>query len=314
MFDINDAMRFNDAETVDAEFSSILAEINYTADVWEPGVTYSDDIEERAGQLFIRKLGKGTVVGTDATSAGGLDFTAVQTGDELIPLIKNATLAKSEKIYTLIDNARKSGKLAEKEEVVVRTHGEAWQGQVTALLLGDEDNFTEVAAPVALTADNVVDQILATQQQILESDADADVVIVSPACRSLLLTNNAKGKGFLPETNEDAKRKGIIGDLLGMKVKVTNFLGKASSIATKITPKDGEALLEQITDGAEKAKKTAFLVLDHKTFRVVTTILGAASREVKGELGFFGTIASMQSISGAKNTNPERCIVYPIAG
>ncbi len=304
MFNVENAMRFNNKETVDAEFSAILAEINYTNDVFVPGETYADDIEEKNGQTFVRKLGKGTVKGSDATAENGLHFDTDQTGDTLLPMNNIYTLSKSELCPEAIDVARKSGKLAQKKEIVVRSHGEAWQAQSAALLMKTENN-TKDSDTDAITPENVVDKILAVQQQIIESDGEADVCIVSPYVRTCLLTNFAKGKGFIPETNEDAKRRGVIGDLLGLKVKVSNFYGKASNILGKIT---GNSVHQDIKDGAAAAKLVDFIVYDHRTFRINTLFEGF--RENPYIQGYFGCSVDIQSVSGALNTNPERCIVH----
>lgn len=313
MFKVENAMRFNNVETVDVEFSAILAEISYTNDVFEPGVTYNDEIEERAGQVYVRKLGKGIVEGGDATAENGLKFNTHETADALIPLLNKYTLSKSELCPEAVDAARKSGKLADKKEVVVRSHGEAWQAQAMALLLGGKNgaetanNFTADADTEAITDTNVVDKILAAQTQIMENDANATVCLVSPEVRAHLLSNYAKGKGFLPETNEEAKRRGIIGDLLGMTVKVTNFIGRASNIAGKIV-NGVNNVAKDIKDGAATAKLTDFVVYDPNTYYIDTIFNGM--RENDKIEGYFGCSVDIQSVSGAVNTNPERCIAH----
>lgn len=304
MFNVENAMRFNNKETVDAEFSAILAEINYAADIFVPGETYNDEMEEKAGQVFVRKLGKGSVKGNDATAENGLKFDTDQTADELLVMNKIYVLSKSELCPEAIDVARKSGKLAQKKEVVVRGHGESWQAQGAALLL-KSDNHTIDADTDEITPENVVDKILAVQQQIIESDGEAGVCLVSPHVRTCLLSNFAKGKGFLPETNEEAKRKGVIGDLLGLKVKYTNFYGKASNILGKIT---GTKVHQDIKDGAAAAKTVDFVVYDPRTYYIDTVFEGF--RENPYIAGYFGCSVDIQSVSGALNTNPERCIVH----
>lgn len=311
MFDVTQAMRYNSVETVDAEFSAILAEINYTADLFEPGVTYSNEIEEKAGQVFVRKLGKSAVNGTDATAAGGLKFESEETADSLLPMNKIYTLSASELCPSAIDAARKSGKLAQKKEVVVRAHNEAWNAQGVALLLGGKNggtvanNHTVDADDSAPTSETIVDMLLAVQQQILEADTNADTVLVSPEVRTMLLTKFAQGKGFLPQTNEDAKRRGVIGDLLGMTVKVTNFLGKASNIRGKI---QGDKVHADVIEGAALAKRVDFIVYDSKTWYMDDVFTGM--RENPYVAGYFGSSVDIQTISGALNTNPERCIAH----
>ena len=304
MFSVENAMRYNNKETVDSEFSAILAKINYTNDLFVPGETYNDAIEEKAGQVFVRKLGKGTVKGSDATKADGLKFETDQTDDSLMVMNKIYTLSKSELVPAAIDEARRSGKLAQKKEVVVRAHGEAWQAQAAALLLKTGNNTAD-ADTEEITPDNVVDKILAAQTQVIEADGEATACLVSPHVRSCLLSKLAQGKGFLPTTNEEAKRQGVIGDLLGLKVKWTNFFGKASNIAGKIT---GAGVHEDITTGAEAAKKVDFVVYDPQTYYIDTVFEG--QRENPYLPNYFGCSVDIQSVSGALNTNPERCIVH----
>lgn len=307
MFNVENAMRYNNKETVDAEFSEILAEINYANDIFIPGETFNDEMEEKAGQVFVRKLGKGTTKGSDATAENGLKFETDQNSDELLVMNKIYVLSKSELCPAAIENARSSGKLYQKKDVVVRTHGEAWQAQAMALMF-KEGNYTADADTSALTAENVVDRILAAQQQIIEADGVCDACVVSPACRSLLLSNLAKGKGFLPETNEEAKRNGVIGDLFGLKVKWSNHMGKASNISGKIT---GDKVHADIIAGAAMAKKADFVVYDHRTFYIDTVFEG--QRENPYVPGYFGCSVDIQSISGVLNTNPERCVAHIVS-
>lgn len=295
-FDVENAMRYNAAETVDAEFSGILAEINYYNDILTPGETYSDEIEEQAGQVFVRKLGKSEVAITDATTAGGLDFVNTEAQDSLIPLINKDAVSVSEKCYGAVDAVRKSGKIPQKKEVATRSHQEKWQGLGVSYMFTD-GNFTPSANTTLDTAATVADSILADQQQIIESNGIADVLIVSPAYRSLILSDYMKGKGFLPETNEEAKRHGKIGDFLGMKVYVSNFLGSASGVPAG-------------APGRANAVAAGYIMYDHRTFYIDTVFEGA--RDYVPEK-FFGVLVQIQTVSGGINTNPERAIAKIIA-
>lgn len=311
-FNVQNAMRFNAVETVDAEFASILAEINYTGDVFEAGITYSDEITNRAGQVFVRRLGKGGVYGSDATVQNGLKFNTDETADALLPLLNIYTLSKSELCPRAIFSNRSTGQMADKKLVVVKAHGEAWQAQAIALLLGGKNgeqsptNFTAHSDTDALTADNVIKSILDAQTQILEGDGTADICIVSPATRALLLSQRAKGAGFIPETNEDALRKGLIGDILGLKVKVSNHIGKGGNITGKI--KSGVTNVHaDVLEGATLAKTVDFIVYDHNTLYIDTTFQGLEENPYAPN--YIGGIVSIQSVTGLLNTNPERCIV-----
>jgi len=312
-FNYENAMRFNALETVDAEFSSILAEINYTNDVFEAGITFNDEIENKAGQVFVRRLGKGDVQGSDATAQNGLKFNTMETADALIPLQNIYVLSKSELCPKAIMQNRKTGQLAQKKEVVIRAHAEAWQAQAIALLLDGKNggttanNFTAHPDDSDPTTDTAVDLILQAQTQILEGDGTADICIVSPKYRALLLTQRAKGLGFIPETNDEALRRGIIGDLLGLKVKVSNHIGIGGKITNKIV--NGVANMHaDITAGATLAKDVNFIVYDHRTLYI--DAIFEDMRENDKVAGYMGGSVDIQSVTGLVNTNPERCIVH----
>jgi hypothetical protein len=309
-FDVTNAMRYNNIETVDAGFSAILAKINYADDTFRAGITYNDGMEERNGQLFVRKLGKGSVAGTSATSANGLDFTPVENQDTLLPLLNQYVLSKSEKVYQGVDTARKNGKLDQKKEVVVLSHAEAWNAQAMALILGGKNggttanNFTPHPNTDVVTADNAIDLILAARTQIQQANAQCNVCIVSPQCEAMLLTNYAKGKGFLPEFNENALRMGVVGRIFNLLVVRSNYIGAGSNITSLITGTPHA----DITAGATVAPNVNFIVYDKETLYIDTIF--QTLRENPYPANFNGCTVDIQSIAGLLNTNPERMIVH----
>lgn len=314
MFDIEQAMRFNDVESVDVEFSAIFAEVNFTNDLFIFNDTYNNQMEERAGQVFVRRVNKSSTVGTVATEPGGLDFNTEQVGDDLLVMNKIYTLSTSRKIYGAIEAARKNGTLYKQKEITVRSHNEAWNAQGVALLLGGKNggttasNFTPSANTTPSTAETIVGNILSDDTQIIESDATANVILVSPRTAAMLLSKLAVGQGFLPSTNETARRNGVVGDLFGKRVIVTNFLGQASGIVSKIINKTGQTSIHQdILDGSAAATNVEYIIYDMNTWYMDDVFEGM--RELAQVPGFFGSQVELQTVSGALNTNPERAIV-----
>jgi|GEM_PF-5622299 len=316
-FNVDNAVKYGNIESVDTSFSAIAVELNYTDDVMVPGETYNDEIERDAAQLMVRKLGKGNVQGGDVTKANGLKFNTDETADELMTLLSIFPLSKSELCQGKLDLVRASGKLAQKKAVVLRAHQEAWQAQAIALMLGGKNgglnatNHTLSANTDKPVNDggsqDITNLILAAQTQILEGDASSNVCIVSPEMRALLLSQRARAIGFIPEVNQQALRRGIIGDLFGLKVKVSNHIGRGSNIAGKI--KAGvNGVHADIVEGAQKALITDFMVYDWRTWYINTTFTGTRENTMIG--GYFGLSVDVQTISGALNTNPERCIVH----
>jgi len=131
---------------------------------------------------------------------------------------------------------------------------------------------------------SLISNILSDRKQIVISGGTADTLIVSPDAEMFFLTDWAKGKGFIPETNEDALREGKIGREFGMDVYVSNLIGDGTPIDASVSSNTGDAA------------NCEYIMYDHDTFGVAADIEGL--RLVEDDKTFIGSFAQMMGVMG----------------
>lgn len=298
-FDITNSIRYVGKETADNAFSKVLIKNLFKHSTFKPGETFTDKYYERAGQIMIRRLGKTAVTKKDATEAGGLDFTHTQTSDKLLTIVQKDALSRSEKIYALIDELRASGKSVDKVAEVIAEWTEGFNVQCMQYLLAPVNEAgggaTRSANTTAATdSASLIKSILDDRKLISISGGTADVIIISPDAEQLLLTDWAQGKGFIPETNEDAMKEGKIGRIFGMNVYISNLIGAGTPIDSGVAANTGDAA------------NCEYVIYDHDTFGVASTVEGL--RLVEDDKTFVGSFAQIMSIMGGIVANPALAI------
>jgi hypothetical protein len=264
-------------ETIDTKFSALVEPNLYANDIFRPGITFTDKYQTDAmGQLFVRKLGKGTVDTTDA-----LTFTHNQTADALISIVLDKSFKQSEAIYESVEIARQSGTGLQKFEVVARNVAEAWQLQAHTSLLADATasaNTTVIAAdPTA--AQGLKKVIIQVRKELRDNDANPDVIIASTNTYSKFL--DYAGREYVPATNDEVLRTGAYGTFMGMKVYESTQL---------------------VDDGT--AGSNEFVMYDHDAYSILTQLI--TSRIVDAGKDWTGSAAQLEIKSGFKVTNAER--------
>ena len=298
-FDITNSIRYTGKETADTVFSKVLIKNLFKDSTFKPGVTFSDKYTERAGQILIRKLGKTAAEKKDATALGGLDFTHTQTADTLLTIVQKDALSRSEKIYTLIDELRASGKSVDKVAEVVAEWTEGFNELCMSYLLApvaeEGGGATRSANTTASTnSETLLKSILADRKAIRVSGGNADTLIISPDAEEFLLTDWAIGKGFIPETNEAALREGKIGKIVGMNVFTSNLIGSGTPLDSSVKANTGDAA------------KCEYIIYDHETLGIASTIEGLRLKEDDGS--FVGSFAQIMSVMGGIVANPALAI------
>lgn len=298
-FDITNSIKYSGVETADTAFSKVLIKNLFKNSTFKPGVTFTDKYYERAGQIMVRRLGKTAVTKKDATASGGLDFTHTQTADQLLTIVQKDALSRSEKIYALIEELRSSGKSVDKVAEVVSEWTEGFNVQCMQYLLAPVSasggGATRSANTTAATdSASLIQSILDDRKQILISGGAADVIIISPDAEQYLLTDWATGKGFIPESNEDALKEGKIGRIFGMNVYTSNLIGGGTPLDASVSANSGDAA------------KTEYVIYDHDTFGVASTVEGL--RLVEDDKTFVGSFAQIMSVMGGIVANPALAI------
>lgn len=293
------SFRFNNIESVDTVFSKILIGLLFKDNTFVPGETFSDEYNERAGQIYLRQLGKTTVAEATATSSGALDLSDTEAEDKLVLIQKKDVLKASEKCYEAVADLRASGKSVDKVKVVVESFREKCQMKWMSYLLATPAAADDVVVGGATRAANTtasttlsaaIDGILALRKQIRVNGGNADVVIINPTIESLFLKNAIEaGNAFVPETNEELLKEGKIGRLYGMRVYVSNLIGDDTPLTGSVAGNTGDAA------------NCEFIVYDHRTFGIAADIYGP---RLKDSEYFFGAKAQIQGISGGGVANP----------
>ena len=301
------SFKYNNSETVDTVFSKILVANLFKDTTFKPGITFTNKYNERAGQIYARRLGKTAATVKTATSAGGLDLTHTETADSLVLIQKNDAVSRSEKCYDLVENLRNSGKTVDKASEVVAEFQEAFQIQCMKYLL----NTTVAASGVGVggatrsastTADatlaTLISSILADRQQIRVNGGTADTIIISPAMETLFLANAyTSGNAFIPETNESLIKDGKIGRLYGMNVFTSNLIGGGTP---SVLPVAGNA-----PANTGDALNCEYIIYDHETFAVAADFEGM---RFVNAIDFIGSYAQIQAVMGGGVVNPALAI------
>lgn len=266
-------------ETVDTKFSVLVEPLLFPDQIFQPGSTFTDKYQTDAmGQLFVRKLGKGTVDRTDA-----LTFTHNQTADSLIPIVLDEPFKQSEAIYEAVETARTSGTGLQKFETVMANVQASWQGVAHSKLV---DGATAATTTTATAAADVKTAFIDARKELRDNDARPDVMIASTKFYAAML--GFSGKEFQPNTNDEILRSGSVGRFLGVNVYES----------TQLTD-DG------LTGSIE------FLLYDHEAYSILSSLV--AARIVDAGKDWVGSAAQVHIISGFKVTTPERVLKKTVA-
>jgi len=264
-------------ETVDTKFSALLEPNLWKDKIFEAGRTFTDKYQTDAmGQLFVRRLGKGTV-----DTSASLNFTHNQTADELISIVLDKSFKQSEAIYESVEVARTSGTGIQKFEVVAENVGEAWQAEAHAQLVSQA-----TAASTTTVTTDVKEAIIEVRKELRDNGAQPDVLIASTKFYSGIL--DFSGKEYQPATNDEILRTGVLGRFLGVDVYESNHLED---------------------DGT--AGSTEFIMYQHTAYSILTQLI--ASRIVDAGKDWAGSAAQVEIKSGFKVTTPDRVIKKVVA-
>lgn len=298
------SFRFNTVETVDTVFSKILVANLFKDETFVAGKTFTDKYNERAGQIYARRLGKTPATVKDATSSGGLDLVHTETADSLVLIQKKDAISRSEKCYELVETLRASGRSVDKVAEVVAEFKEALQIQMMKYLLATPSQDSAVGVGGATRSANtekatnlpeLLADILADRQQIRVNGGVADTLIISPEAETLFLANAyTSGNAFIPETNEELVKTGKIGRLYGMNVYTSNLLGGGVPVTGGNAPAN-----------TGDASKCEYVIYDHDTFAVACDILGL---RMVNAIDFIGSYAQIEAIAGGGVVNPALAI------
>jgi hypothetical protein len=279
---------------VDDRFSALVEPNLFDANVFQPGVTFTDKYTlGAAGQIFIHKLGKVSVT----VGEPGQDFSSVNTADTTIAITLNKAFRRSEKIYGATAAAVAYPIAAAHLEQALADVREGWNLEATKTLLsekfvaatGANVGPSAVLGTAKLTAENIYGSIVNDRSVLVANKARPNVLIVSPAVYALLLQSPefVRASDLAYET----AASGQVGRVAGLNV--FEYSGMPTNY--------------DIRPGGEPAARTIeYIMYDFDAFSIVTNV--EVLRIIESET-FAGSLAQIEIVSGMKLTNTDRALV-----
>jgi len=272
---------------VDDRFSALVEPNLFDANVFQPGITFTDKYTlGAAGQIFIHKLGKVTVTAGEP----GQDFSDTNTADSTIAITLNKAFRRSEKIYGATAASVAYPIAAAHLEQALADVREGWNKEAAKTITTTKFTATSqvgaasVLGGTALTKDNVYKSIVDDRAVLVNAGANPDTLIVSPAVYAFLLQSEEFVRAS--DLAFEAASSGIVGRVAGLNVVEYQGLGQVT--------------VSNETYGVEYA------MYDHDAFSIVTNV--EVLRLIDSER-FNGSLAQVEIVSGMALTNIDRCIV-----
>lgn len=270
------------SETVDTAFTPLLEPNLWAAKIFQDGITFTSKYEvTEAGQIAVRKLGNPA----SANTSQSLDFTHTSTADSLIPINFDVHIRRSEKIYELVEQARVSGKGAQKMDMVVESAGEEFQ-ETAIQKLAEQATAGSVTTVIDGSIYTIKKAIIDARKELRENKARPDVLICSTDSYALLL--ELSGKEYIPNANEDVLRTGFLGRIYNMNVFENEFLGDLED-----------------TGGTGVDESIDFVMYDHDAYSVLSRLIGL---RLMPAIDFVGSYAQYHSTHAFKVSNADRVL------
>lgn len=277
---------------VDDRYSPLVEPNLFAANIFQPGVTFTDKYQiGAAGQIVIHKPGVGTVT----PSAPGADFSDAIVQDSLITISLDKQFNRSRKLYGAVAASVAYDIAAAELETALQEVRAAWNLAALQALIGTvgilvDDNTTTV---LATDGSDVYDTIVNTRRKLRDADAEPDTLLVSPTTYAKLL----KAPEFqrTGQIGDDTVANGQVGRIAGLNVFEYSKLDAAAVDA---------ATIAGITWAA--ADELEYVMYDSDAFSIVTSVEVV---RVKDSERFNGSLAQVEIVSGFKLTNPSRAAV-----
>lgn len=270
---------------VDEKYSATFAPNLYKNSWIVDGVTTTSRYTEKAGQIFVHKLTRGTVTPV----APGGDFTHAAQADTLIQIALNNEFMVSKKLYNV---ATENIAAPVADETLATATADVREGREQSGLACLITEGTASSDTTTLTSSNLKEKILAERAALSKAGGNANILLVSPEVYALLLANF--GAEFTPVANDRVVNDGAVGRWYGFTVFECN--GLSSSTAIKYRDYTGT---EQSVTAANLAK-VDFILYNSEAFAVVDNL---QAYRFKDAIDFTGSYAQVDVNTGFRLTN-----------
>lgn len=282
------SLQINSAQYVDEKYSSLLEPLFYSARVLIDGVVFTSKYEtDKAGQILVHKLAKGTVV---VATPGTTDFSTSENADTLVTLPLNYAFQQDRKIRDIVKSLVSYDKVAAELETAMSAISEKWQDYGVAMLVNGATPLYSTGTTkdtTALTTSNVIEYLTKLRKKIRDNKYNLNYFIVDTSTYALLLQVD----DFAKEKDPQILRTGVVGYILGAPVLEANNLSQTVTLLdTTAVDLSKVSVIAGMTD--------AFSIVD----------FAATARVVDAE-NFVGSRVQVETNHGYKVTNADAVFV-----
>lgn len=241
-------------------------------------------VDNRFAVAFIRKLDKVKVTLTKATADGAFRVVPTQSDGDFIEVKCNDVLKVAEVVNEPIDEARVSGRTAERVALASESYDEIKELRYLSYLIngGGSPDATDVGAPASAnttrcTKDTVLDNIIDDRATLRKAGADPDTLIISEDTDAVFLKYIGARNYFSVASPSETAVFGQVfaGTLFSGKVRVftSNAVGQDNSTLVGISATAPTDETEKAAWEKEKAlwdwSKIEYILYDHKTLCII---------------------------------------------
>lgn len=272
---------------VDEKYSATIEPNLYYDSILIPGVTYTDKYEEKAGGIYIHKLGSAGFV---APTTPGSDFSHSVVADSLIQAVFNNNFKRSRKIYGVtaaaVAYSKAEAELAEALE-------ECKQGWMLSGLVCLAAESTNAGDTTALTTSNIEEKYLGLRQSLKIAKAKPNFALVRSGVYTLVL--QTAGDNYRPTANERIIGQGMAGDWYGITVLEANGLAETSVTYYNYA---GTLVTYDLS-------KVDIIMGDYQAFSVLNNF---EAYRIMDAIDFAGSLAQVEFNTAYRVTNSARVI------
>lgn len=299
--------------TVDGGVISLLEPLLFRNKVMVPGVTFATDVESlmvdnRFAVAFIRKLEKIKVTMAKATDDQAFRVVPTQSDGDFLEVKCNDVLKVAEVVSEPIDQARVSGRTADRVALASESYDEIKELRYLSYLIngGGSPDPTDVGAPASSnttrsTKDTILDNIIDDRATLRKAGADPDTLILSEDSDAVFLKYLGSRTYFRPASETESSVFGQVyaGTLFSGKVRVftSNAVGQDNSTLVGESPKDTEW----------DWSKIEYILYDHKTLCIVNVARYIGLVDYRAII-HDSTLISILTVCGGRVRNTQKAI------
>ena len=304
--------------TVDGGVIAMLEPNIFRNKVMLPGVTYATDVESlmvdnQFAVAFIRKLEKVKVNMCKASSKDAFRVVPTQSDGDFIEVKCNDVLEVAEVVHEPIDEARVSGKTADRVAIASESYDEVKELRYLSYLIngGGSPDPTDVGAPASAdtercTKDNVLDKIIDDRKALRKAGANPDTLIISEDTDSVFLKYIGNRNYFSVASSTETAVFGQVfaGTLFSGKVKVftSNALGQDNS----------ELVGKESGDSEWDWTNIEYILYDYKTLCIINVARYIGLVDYSA-MEHNSTLISILTVCGGRIRNTQKVIAKKYA-